>query len=195
MAKRRRVALLLSGLALYGMAIGLMIRSELGASPWDVLAQGVSRRVGFSFGIATVLISALVLLCWIPLRVRPGWGTLANAVLVGLAADGTLLVVAPTGQWAQRTGLLLTGIVLLAFATAVYLRPGLGPGPRDGLFTGLVRRTGRPVWAVRGSIEISVLLFGWLLGGTVGIGTLLFAAAIGPLVHLFLRGLRVDVGH
>ncbi|OMH33000.1 YitT family protein [Tersicoccus sp. Bi-70] len=190
-----RVIVLLAGLALYGMAIGLMIRSELGASPWDVLAQGVSRRVGLTFGIAAILVSVAVLVCWIPLRVRPGWGTLANAVLVGLFADATLALVAPTGVWLQRTGLLVGGVVLLAFATAVYLRPGLGPGPRDGLFTGLVRRTGLPVWAVRGSLEVVVLVVGWLLGGTVGIGTVVFAAAVGPLVHVFLGWLRVDVQH
>ncbi|MEH0109811.1 hypothetical protein V6N00_08825 [Tersicoccus sp. MR15.9] len=190
-----RVIVLLAGLALYGMAIGLMIRSELGASPWDVLAQGVSRRVGLSFGVAVILVSVAVLVCWIPLRVRPGWGTLANAVLVGLFADATLGVVAPTGQWLQRTGMLVGGVVLIALATAVYLRPGLGPGPRDGLFTGLVRRTGLPVWVVRGGLEITVLIVGWLLGGTVGIGTVVFAAVVGPLVHVFLRWLRVDVRH
>lgn len=187
--------MLLAGLALYGMAIGLMIRSELGASPWDVLAQGVARRSGLTFGLSTVVISALVLVCWIPLRVRPGWGTVANAVLVGLFADATLALVAPTGQWLQRTGLLLGGVVLLSFATAVYLRPRFGPGPRDGLFTGLVRRTGLPVWTVRGSLEVTVLIVGWLLGGTVGIGTLVFAAAVGPLVQVFLRRLGVDVRH
>ncbi|GGC83543.1 membrane protein [Tersicoccus solisilvae] len=190
-----RILVLFVGLGLYGAAIGLMIRSELGASPWDVLAQGVSRRSGLTFGLSTVVISAVVLLCWFPLRVRPGWGTLANAVSVGLFADATLALVPPTGHWLQRSGLLAGGVVLLAFATAVYLSPRFGPGPRDGLFTGLVRRTGLPVWAVRGCLEVTVLVIGWLLGGIVGIGTVVFAAAVGPLVHVFLRWLRVDVGH
>lgn len=181
------------GLFLYGASIALMVSANIGASPWDVFGQGVARSTGLSFGLATVLISIGVLLLWIPIRQRPGWGTIANTVLVGLAADVVLQVLG-TPQHLVFQGLMFTaGLVLLALATALYIGAGMGPGPRDGLMTGLVRLTGWPVWTVRGSIELSVVAVGFLLGGVVGLGTVVFALAIGPLVQQALRTLRVPV--
>ncbi|TDK28298.1 hypothetical protein E2F48_02635 [Arthrobacter crusticola] len=181
------------GLFLYGASIALMVRANLGASPWDVFGQGLARSTGLSFGIATVVISIGVLLLWIPIRQRPGWGTIANTVLVGLAADVVLrLLTAPDHLVLQ--GLMFTaGLVLLAVATALYIGAGMGPGPRDGLMTGLVRLTGWPVWTVRGSIELAVVVVGFLLGGVVGLGTVVFALAIGPLVQQALRALHVPL--
>ncbi|MHA7262257.1 membrane protein YczE [Arthrobacter sp. TMN-37] len=181
------------GLFLYGASIALMVRANLGASPWDVFGQGLARSTGLSFGIATVLISIGVLLLWIPIRQRPGWGTIANTILVGLAADVVLRLLA-TPEHLVLQGLMFTaGLVLLAVATALYIGAGMGPGPRDGLMTGLVRLTGWPVWTVRGSIELTVVVVGFLLGGVVGLGTVVFALAIGPLVQQALRTLRVPL--
>ncbi|WP_246199618.1 YczE/YyaS/YitT family protein [Arthrobacter zhaoguopingii] len=181
------------GLFLYGASIALMVRANLGASPWDVFGQGLARSTGLSFGIATVVISIGVLLLWIPIRQRPGWGTIANTILVGLAADVVLrLLAAPDHLLLQ--GLMFTaGLLLLAVATALYIGAGMGPGPRDGLMTGLVRLTGWPVWTVRGSIELTVVVVGFLLGGVVGLGTVIFALAIGPLVQQALRALHVPL--
>jgi hypothetical protein len=181
------------GLFLYGASIALMVRANIGASPWDVFGQGLARSTGLSFGIATVLISVGVLLLWIPIRQRPGWGTIANTVLVGLAADLVLGVLRTPGQPVLQGLMFTAGLVLLALATALYIGAGMGPGPRDGLMTGLVRLTGWPVWTVRGSIELSVVVVGFLLGGVVGLGTVVFALAIGPLVQQALRALRVPV--
>jgi uncharacterized membrane protein YczE len=193
-----RLVRLFAGLAAYGMAIALLLRSGLGSSPWDVLAQGVARAAGLSFGATTVAISVLVLLLWIPLRQRPGWGTLSNTLLVGVFADLGLawLPAVPAGphQLVWQSAALAGGLVLLALASALYIGARLGPGPRDGLMTGLVARTGRPVWAVRCAIELSVVAAGWLLGGTVGIGTAVFAFGIGPLIQAAMRLLRVDLG-
>lgn len=181
-----RVGQLLVGLVLYGISLAMLIRADLGVGPWDVFSLGLAVHLPMSYGTATVVVSALVLLVWIPLRQRPGIGTLLNALLVGPAADlGLLLIPAIDGLWAQA--LLLAGsMVLLAFATGVYIAPQLGPGPRDGLMTGLVRVTGWPVWIVRTLIEGTALLVGWLLGGPVGVGTVIFAFGIGPLIGIFL---------
>ncbi|CAA9273754.1 MAG: Integral membrane protein [uncultured Arthrobacter sp.] len=181
------------GLFLYGASIALMVRANLGASPWDVFGQGLARSTGLSFGIATVLISIGVLLLWIPIRQRPGWGTIANTVLVGLAADVVLRVLAAPDQLVLQGLMFTAGLVLLAVATALYIGAGMGPGPRDGLMTGLVRLTGWPVWTVRGSIELTVVVVGFLLGGVVGLGTVIFALAIGPLVQQALRALHVPL--
>lgn len=189
-----RFARLLLGLFLYGIAIALLLRSGLGSSPWDVLAQGVARVSGLSFGTTTVAISVVVLAAWIPLRQRPGWGTLFNTLLIGPFADLGLAWIPAAHDAAWQAAALAGGLVLLALASALYLGAGLGPGPRDGLMTGLVARTGRPVWAVRSAIELSVVALGWLLGGTVGIGTAIFAFGIGPLIQLALWALRVDLG-
>ncbi|MCZ2404064.1 hypothetical protein IV498_12950 [Paenarthrobacter sp. Z7-10] len=188
-----RVIRLLLGLAAYGIAIALMIRGNIGASPWDVFGQGLSRSVGLSFGLCTIIISGAVLLLWIPLRQWPGFGTLTNAVLVGIFADMGLTLIPQASNLALQASLFVAGLVLLAFATALYIGAGLGPGPRDGLMTGLVRVTGWPVWTIRTGLELSVVVIGYLLGGVVGIGTVAFAAAVGPLTQLTLKWLYVDL--
>jgi len=181
-----RVVQLLVGLVLYGIALAMLIRADLGVGPWDVFSLGLAVHLPMSYGMATIAVSALVLLVWIPLRQRPGIGTLLNAVLVGPSADvGLLLIPEVQGLWAQ-VPLLVGGMVLLAFATGLYIAPQLGPGPRDGLMTGIVRITGWRVWIVRTLIEGTVLLLGWLLGGPVGVGTVIFAFGIGPLIGIFL---------
>lgn len=188
-----RVFRLFLGLALYGVAISLMIRGNIGASPWDVFAQGLSRTTGMSFGLCTIIISGVVLLLWIPLKQWPGFGTIANAVLVGVFADVGLALI----PQAHHVGLQILsfsgGLFMLAFATALYIGAGLGPGPRDGLMTGLVRVTGRPVWLIRTAIELSVVVVGFFLGGVVGAGTAAFAVGVGPLTQLTLRWLHVDL--
>lgn len=181
-----RLGQLLVGLFLYGVALGLMVRGGIGVAPWDVLSLGVSGSTGLGYGLVTVLVSILVLILWIPLRQRVGLGTLLNALLIGPSADLTLaLVPAPPSVWIGAP-MFVAGLVLLAFATGLYIAADFGPGPRDGLMTGLVRRTGWRVWIVRTLIEGSVLLVGFLLGGPVGVGTVLFAFGVGPLVGLFL---------
>lgn len=163
-----------------------MIQASIGVGPWTVFAQGVARHTGAGVGWLTNLIGLAVLLFWIPLRQRPGVGTILNILVVGTVMEVALDVLpAPASLW-LRAPLFLVGLVLLAFACGVYVGAGLGPGPRDGLMTGLHARTGRPIWLVRGGIEVSVLAAGWLLGGDVGAGTLVEALAIGPLVGWFL---------
>jgi uncharacterized membrane protein YczE len=182
----RRLSQLAAGLALYGVSMGLMIRSTLGLDPWDVLHEALSGRTGLTFGTVTALTGVVVLLCWIPLRQRPGIGTVANIALVAVAVDATLAVVPPVAGLPLRITLLTAGVVLNALATAAYLGARLGPGPRDGLMTGLAARRGWSVRVVRTAIELTVLATGWLLGGTVGVGTVLYALAIGPLTQVFL---------
>lgn len=186
-----RLLRLVTGLWLYGIAIALMIEGAVGASPWDVFHLGASLHLPFSFGTVMILAAVVVLLGWIPLRQMPGLGTLANTLLIGPFADiGLALLPTPEG-WALRIAFLLGGVVTCAFATALYIGAQLGPGPRDGLMTGLARRTGWPIRRVRTGIELTVLAIGVLLGGTVGVGTIVFALAIGPLTQLFLRYLVV----
>jgi uncharacterized membrane protein YczE len=187
----RRVAQLFVGLALFGVGIALMIRAGVGLPPMDVLTQGLARQTGLPFGLLTVAISLVILLLWIPLREKPGAGTVANALLVGPFVElGLWLMPTQTVLWAQA--LSFTGGLLLAgLASGLYLGARFGSGPRDGLMTGLVRITGRPIWVVRTAIEAVVLLVGWLLGGTVGVGTVAFTLLIGPLVGFFLPLLRV----
>ena len=177
----RRFVQLFVGLFLYGIGIALIVRGELGVGPWDVLTQGIMKQTGLSFGLITVIMSGVVLLLWIPIRQRPGFGTIVNALLVGPAADVGLWLI-PTGLdlWV-RVLLLATGILVLAAATGLYIGAHFGPGPRDGLMTGLHRVTGWRIWIVRTGIELVVLAGGWLLGGNVGIGTVAFALLIGPL--------------
>ncbi|MEU6125952.1 hypothetical protein [Streptomyces sp. NPDC047123] len=177
---------LLSGLVLFGVSVALLVVADLGLPAWDALHQGVARATGLPFGWVVNLVGALVLLAWIPLRVRPGVGTLCNILVVGLAADATLALLPDPRALAVRIPLLLAGIGLNAVATGRYLGAGLGPGPRDGLMTGLARR-GISIRVARTVIEVGVLAVGWLLGGTVGVGTLLFAAAIGPLTQPAIR--------
>lgn len=182
----RRLVQLYAGLVLYGITLGLLVRSELGVTPWDVLHQGLSRQFGVSIGTVVIVVSVLLLLLWIPLRERPGIGTISNAVVVGLVLDATLLLLPPVDAMPLRVLLVLSGVFLNAVATAAYIGVHLGPGPRDGLMTGLVRRTGGSVRIVRTSIEVTVVLVGWLLGGTVGLGTVLYALAIGPLTQVMM---------
>lgn len=178
-----RIAQLGIGLILYGLGIGLMLRANLGTSPWDVLTQGISLRTGLSFGIVTIAISAVVLLLWIPIRQRPGWGTVANAILVGVFADLALALLPVFGDVLWQLLMLLLGIFTIGIATGLYIGVNMGPGPRDGLMTGLHARTGWPLWVVRTGLELTVLALGWLLGGTFGVGTIAFALLIGPLVN------------
>jgi uncharacterized membrane protein YczE len=182
----RRVVQLFLGLILYGWSMGMMIRSTLGLDPWDVFHDGVVGRTGLSFGTVVILVSILVLLLWIPLRQWPGLGTLCNAMVIGVVTDLSLALLIQPDSLAVRLPLLVGGVVLNGLAGALYIGSQFGAGPRDGLMTGLVRRTGRSIRLVRTGLELSVLGIGWLLGGTVGIGTALYALAIGPLVQLFL---------
>ncbi|MBM2615302.1 hypothetical protein JIG36_06965 [Actinoplanes sp. LDG1-06] len=183
----RRVIQLFAGLVLYGVSMAFMVESALGLNPWDVFHQGLSEVTGISFGWVVILVGVPVLLLWIPLRQRPGFGTLANLVVVGFAVDGALALL-PAGEGIPaRVGYLVGGILLNGLATGLYIGSRFGPGPRDGLMTGIVGRFPRlSVRLVRTSIEVLVLLVGFLLGGTAGIGTVAYALAIGPLVQLFL---------
>ena len=182
----RRLVQLYLGLLLYGVSMALMVRSSLGVMPWDVLHQGLARQLGWSLGLVTVAVGVVVLLGWIPLRERPGIGTVSNIFVVGLAVDAALSVLAAPDGLPARLALAAAGIGLNGVATAAYIGVSLGPGPRDGLMTGLVRRTGGSVRVVRTSIEVAVVAAGWLLGGTLGVVTVLYAVSIGPLAHILL---------
>lgn len=187
----RRWVQLLLGLFLYGLAIAMMIRAAIGISPWDVLAQGVSLRTGIPFGLVTNIVGVIVLLLWIPLRQRLGIGTVLNALLIGPSAEvGLWLIPLQDNIWV-RIALFVGGLLLLAVATGLYIGARFGPGPRDGLMTGINTRFGVRIWIVRTSIEVVVLVIGWILGGNVGIGTLAFAVLVGPLVHITMPILRV----
>ncbi|WP_344736402.1 hypothetical protein [Microbacterium awajiense] len=182
----RRVLQLLFGLILYGVGCALTVEAGLGVDPWTVLAEGISLHTGIGIGWVTNLIGFAVLLLWIPLRQRPGAGTLANILLVGTAMQFALWIIPPLSGTILQFAVLLGGIALVAIASGLYIGAHFGPGPRDGLMTGLHSRLGWPIWVCRAVVELIVLAAGWLLGGTVGIGTVLFAALIGPGVHLAL---------
>lgn len=187
----RRIVQLLVGVFLYGFSIAMMVRAGIGVSPWDVLGQGVSVQTGIPFGISTALIGLAVLLLWFPIRQKPGLGTILNAVFVGPSAEvGLAVLPVQTTLWLQVV-MFSAGLVLLAIATGLYIGARMGPGPRDGLMTGMHQKWGWPIWAVRTSIEVTVLGIGWILGGTVGIGTVAFALLIGPMVNVTLPLLRV----
>jgi uncharacterized membrane protein YczE len=190
----RRLGQLYAGLVLYGFSMALLVRARLGVMPWDVLHQGVARSVGGSLGTVSIVVGALVLLLWVPLRQHPGVGTVSNVVVIGLAVDASLAVLPHVDGMALRIALVVAGVLLNAVATAAYIGVRLGPGPRDGLMTGLVRRTGRSVRVVRTSIEVVVVATGWLLGGTLGAATVLYALAIGPLVQPLLPVFTVAAG-
>ncbi|WP_435854028.1 YczE/YyaS/YitT family protein [Streptomyces sparsogenes] len=183
----RRLVHLYAGLVLYGVSMGLQLRSALGLDPWDVFHQGVTERVPLSFGTVTVVVGAAVLLLWIPLRQRPGLGTVSNVLVIGAVVDATLWLLPEFHSLAVRIPLLVFAVVLNGAATGLYISARFGPGPRDGLMTGLHRRTGRSVRLVRTVIEVTVLATGFALGGSVGVGTVLYALAIGPLSQYFLR--------
>jgi uncharacterized membrane protein YczE len=177
----RRLAQLYLGLLLYGLSMAVLVQSSLGVMPWDVLHQGLAQQLGGSLGQVTIAVGVLVLLGWIPLRERPGLGTVSNVVVIGLAVDAALAVVAAPSALPVQLAFVVAGVALNAVATAAYIGVRLGAGPRDGLMTGLVRRTGGSVRLVRTSIEVAVVAVGWLLGGTLGVATVLYALAIGPL--------------
>ena len=187
----RRVTQLGVGLFLYGFAIAMMIRAALGISPWDVLSQGIVFHAGLNYAIVTNVVGALVLLLWIPLRQKPGIGTVVNVLTIGPSIEAGLWLLPETADLVPRALLLAGGLVLLAIATGLYIGARFGPGPRDGLMTGIHTKFGWPIWAVRTAIEVTVLAIGWLLGGNVGIGTLAFALLIGPMVNVTLPLLRV----
>ena len=180
------------GLVLFGFGLALMVIAELGLSPWDVFHQGVSERTGIPIGTVVIITGLLLLLTWIPLKEKIGIGTIANAIVIGLVLDLALLVLPQSlDLLAARWLAMLSGVLIVAIGSGLYIGAGLGPGPRDGLMTGITRITGYPLALVRAVLEIGVLILGWLLGGTVGVGTLVFAFGIGPLVQFFLNRLRL----
>ena len=187
----RRFIQLQIGLLLYGASLALMVRADLGLNPWSVLHQGLSERTGISLGMVVNLVGLLVLLVWIPLRQKPGVGTICNVLLIGTAADVALWALPPIEGLALRIAFLVAAIVLNGAATAAYIGAGLGPGPRDGLTTGLVRITGWRIGWARTAIEVAVLAMGWLLGGVAGVGTVLYALANGPLVQWFMARFEI----
>jgi uncharacterized membrane protein YczE len=187
----RRLAQLYAGIVLYGISASMLLLAGLGVDPWDVLHQGLSRRFGLGVGTWVVIVGAGVLLLWIPLRQRPGFGTISNAILVGLVVDAALATVPPVHGLAARLVVMTAGVVLNGVATGAYIGAGLGPGPRDGLMTGLAAR-GHSIRVVRTGIELAVLLTGWLLGGTVGLGTVVYALGIGPIAHLTIPRLAIE---
>jgi uncharacterized protein len=180
---------LVCGLWLFGSGEAMLVAARLGNSPWTVFAQGTALRTHLSIGVMTNLIGAAVLLLWIPLRQRPGLGTVTNVLLIGTSLDVTLSVLPHPSLLVARIALCLGGILVVALGSGLYLRCGLGPGPRDGLMTGLARVTGWPLGVARAGVELSVLVVGWLLGGLAGVGTVLFAVLIGPCVHVAVRAL------
>ncbi|MEU1479714.1 hypothetical protein [Streptomyces sp. NPDC005760] len=183
----RRLLQLYVGLALYGASSALLVEAGLGLEPWGVLHQGLAELTGLSIGVVSIVVGAVVLLLWIPLRQRPGLGTVSNVFVVGIAMDATLAAVPGVHALAVRIPLLLAGIVLNGVATGLYIAASFGPGPRDGLMTGLHRRTGRSLRLMRTAVEVAVVVTGFVFGGTVGAGTVLYAVSIGPLAQVFLR--------
>lgn len=182
----RRLAQLYVGLWIYGVSGALLVRARLGLDPWDVFHQGLARRAGLAIGTVVILVGAAVLLLWVPLRQWPGLGTLSNVVLIGVSMNLNLQWLPHLVSWGWRVGAMVVGIVLCGLETGMYIGAHFGPGPRDGLMTGLARRTGRSIRLTRTGIELTVLGVGWLLGGTVGVGTVAFALGIGPLAQLFM---------
>ena len=191
---KRRFPRLMFGLFLFGLGLAFMVVADLGLAPWEVLHQGVSRRTGIPIGTVGIITGLLVLVAWFPIGERFGVGTLANVIFIGIVIDVSLwLMPDEFSNLAVRWALMIGGIVLVAIGSGYYIGVHLGPGPRDGLMTGLSRQTGRPIGLVRAVIELSVLAGGWLLGGTVGAGTVAFAFGIGPLVQIFLHRLSLEI--
>ncbi|MFI1396858.1 YitT family protein [Streptomyces sp. NPDC020681] len=183
----RRLLQLYIGLTLYGVSSALLVRGGLGLEPWGVLHQGLAEKTGLTIGVVSIIVGAVVLLLWIPIRQRPGLGTVSNVFVIGVAMDGTLMVVPDAHGLAVQIPVMIVGIVLNGVATGLYIAARFGPGPRDGLMTGLHRVTGRSIRLVRTAIEVAVVATGFVLGGSVGIGTVAYALAIGPLAQVFLR--------
>lgn len=187
----RRLLQLYIGLVLYGVSTAMFVRADLGADPWNVFHLGVAKIFSLNIGMVMILVGALVLLLWIPLRQRPGLGTISNVIVLGLAADAALAMMPPLESLAARSILLLSAVAVNAIATGMYIGAGFGSGPRDGLMTGINARTGWSVRSVRTAIEVTVLISGWMMGGTLGVGTVLYALAIGPLIQLCLPWFRI----
>jgi uncharacterized membrane protein YczE len=188
----RRLVQLYAGLSLYGISAGMLLLAGLGVDPWDVLHQGLSRELGLGVGTWVIIVGAGVLLLWIPLRQRPGFGTVSNVIVVGVVIDVVLATVPPVHGLAARLAVMLSGVVLNGIATGAYIGAALGPGPRDGLMIGLAAR-GHSIRVVRTCIEVTVLVTGWLLGGTVGLGTVVYALGIGPIAHVSIPRLAIKV--
>jgi uncharacterized membrane protein YczE len=186
----RRLSQLFAGLVLYGISDAMLLLAGLGVDPWDVFHQGLSRRFGLGVGTWAIVVGILVLLLWIPLRQRPGFGTLCNVLVVGTVIDLVLALVHPVHGLPARLVVMSAGVLLNGIATGAYIGAGLGPGPRDGLMTGLAAR-GHSIRVVRTMIEIGVLIIGWVLGGTVGLGTVVYALGIGPIAHVAIPRLRI----
>jgi uncharacterized membrane protein YczE len=186
--------ILIFGLFIYGLGVAMTVHAGLGVAPWDVFAQGISVQTGLSFGVSTVVVSALVLMAWIPLKVKPGIGTVANAILIGLFADVWLAVLPETSIYWQRLLIFLLGVVIVAIATGLYISSALGSGPRDGLMQGTANALDRPFWLVRTGYEGTVLTLGFLMGGQVREGTLIFALSIGYLVQLSMKLFKIPKG-
>ncbi len=189
-----RLLILIFGLFVYGLGVAMTVHAGLGIAPWDVFAQGISIQTGLSFGVSTVVVSALVLLAWIPLKVKPGIGTIANAILIGLFADFWLLILPDTSIYWQRLLIFLVGVVVVAIATGLYISSALGSGPRDGLMQGTANALDKPFWMVRTGYEGTVLTLGALMGGQVREGTLIFALSIGYLVQLSMKFFKIPKG-
>jgi uncharacterized membrane protein YczE len=189
-----RLLTLFVGLGVYGLGVALTVHAGIGIAPWDVLGQGIAVQTGLSFGVSTVIVSIFVLLCWIPLKVKPGFGTIANALLVGLFADFWLLILPELSEYWQQLGTFVLGVVVVAIATGLYISSRLGSGPRDGLMQGTANALDKPFWIVRTVYEASALTLGWLMGGQVREGTLIFALTIGYLVQISLRVFKIPKG-
>ncbi|MCF8525226.1 MAG: hypothetical protein K9G10_02245 [Rhodoluna sp.] len=189
-----RLVTLLAGLFVYGLGVALTVHAGIGIAPWDVLAQGISIQTGLSFGVATVAVSIVVLICWIPLKVKPGFATVANALLVGLFADFWLMTLPDLTAYWQQLAVFMLGVVVVAIATGLYISSRLGSGPRDGLMQGTANALDKPFWIVRTAFEGSVLTIGWLMGGQVREGTLIFALTIGYLVQMSLKAFKIPKG-
>ncbi len=189
-----RLITLFLGLGVYGLGIALTVHAGIGIAPWDVLGQGIAIQTGLSFGIATVIVSIFVLLCWIPLKVKPGFATVANALFVGLFADLWLLTLPELGQYWQKLAVFVLGVIVVAIATGLYISSRLGSGPRDGLMQGTANALDKPFWLVRTAYEASALTLGWLMGGQVREGTLIFALTIGYLVQMSLKLFKIPKG-
>ncbi len=189
-----RLVTLLAGLFVYGLGVALTVHAGIGIAPWDVLAQGISIQTGLSFGVATVAVSIVVLICWIPLKVKPGFATVANALLVGLFADFWLMILPDLTAYWQQLAVFMLGVVVVAIATGLYISSRLGSGPRDGLMQGTANALDKPFWIVRTAFEGSVLTIGWLMGGQVREGTLIFALTIGYLVQISLKAFKIPKG-
>jgi uncharacterized membrane protein YczE len=189
-----RLLILIFGLFVYGLGVAMTVHAGLGIAPWDVFAQGISIQTGLSFGVSTVVVSAIVLMAWIPLKVKPGIGTIANAILIGLFADFWLLILPDTSIYWQRLLIFLVGVVIVAIATGLYISSALGSGPRDGLMQGTANALDKPFWMVRTGYEGTVLTLGALMGGQVREGTLIFALSIGYLVQLSMKFFKIPKG-